>query len=147
MEKGHLCTSYFHMDDPGKADDIAANGGFKERAKFISKSKKVIISEPMHTELSTLNKLVPSGVDIQFQFHMADVGTILQFSDGEYEIQYEDFFLSYDRVALDSKLLYSIESKLSKMQPAIFPVTRGVIINKFPKVNQRLYGQIFFKEF
>ena len=31
---------------------------------------------------------------------MADVNTILQFSEGEYEIQYEDFFLSYDRVAL-----------------------------------------------
>ena len=88
------------------------------------------ISEPMHTELSTLNKLVPSGVDIQFQFHMADVNTILYFSEGEYEIQYGDFFLSYGWVALESKLLYSIESKLSKMQPAIFPVTHWVIHNK-----------------
>ena len=84
----------------------------------------------MHTKLSTLNKLVPSGVDNQFQFHMADVNTILQYSGGAYEIQYEDFFLSYDRVALEPKLLYSIESKLSKMQAAIFPVTRGVIHNK-----------------
>ena len=47
----------------------------------------------MHTELSTLNKLVPSGVDILFQFHMADGNTFLQFSEGEYEIHYEDFFL------------------------------------------------------
>ena len=129
-EEGHLCTSYFHKDDTGEADNIDTNSGFAERAKFISKSRKVIISEPMHTELSTLNKLVPSGVDIQFQFHMADVNTILQYSAGVYEIQYEDFFLSYDRVALEPKLLYSFESKLSKMQPAIFPVTRGVIHNK-----------------
>ena len=129
-EEGHLCISYSYRDDPGKADDIEHNNGFKERAKFISYSKKVIISEPMHTELSTLKKLVPSGVDIQFQLHMADVNTILQYSGCKYEMQYEDFFLSYDRVALEPKLLYSIESKLSKMQPTIFPVTRGVIYNK-----------------
>ena len=61
---------------------------------------------------------------------MVDVITILQYSAGAYEIQFEDFFLSYDRAALQPKLLYSIESKLSKMQPAIFPVTRGVIHNK-----------------
>ncbi len=142
---GHLSGSYYVKDDAGKQDVITdvpavianenvaavaaieANSAFAKRHTFIANSKLVQISEPMNTDLSTLNKLIPSGVDLQFLFYMADATFILQSSEGEYKIHYEDFYLSYDRVALDPKLLFAIEAKLSKNMKAIFPINRGIV--------------------
>ena len=136
---GHLSSSFYEPDEPGKHDvmteiaavgagaAIAANTAFAKRHAFIANSKLIQICEPMNTELSTLNKLIPSGVDLQFIFHMVNPNLILQSSEGEYKITYDDFYLSYDRVALDSKLLFSIEQKLAKNQKAIFPINRGVV--------------------
>ena len=142
---GHLGCSYYVKDDPGKHDvitavagvpaalnvpavpEVIANSAFAKRHAFIANSKLVQISEPLNTDISTLNRLIPSGLDMQFVFQMANINFILQSTEGEYRIIFEDFYLSYDRVALDPKLLYSIEAKLSKNVKAIFPINRGVV--------------------
>lgn len=140
--RGHLRCSYYVKDDPGKADVITAvaaagdlpavtaNTAFAKRHKFIANSKHVHICEPLHNELTTLNRLIPSGLEISFVFHWASPTIILQSTEGEYRIQYDDFYLTYERVNLESKLLASFESSMRNERLAIFPITRSTVHNR-----------------
>ena len=142
-QDGHLNVSYFHKDVPNQQDTIADNkfsaSSFAERHKFIALSRKVHINEPIHTELATMNKLIPSHLPIEFRFNINRVNKILQYKAGDYEIKFSKFYVVYETVDLAPKLLYEIESKLSAKKEAIFPICRGLVrTNRYPENYQSI---------
>lgn len=151
-EAGHLASSYWKQDTPGAKDDIDANDAFGERHDFIALSGNVEMCDTLHTELNTLNRLIPPGVDIQFIFELNNPSYYLQSVEpavqGEgnqrrrpnpdsYFIQFTDFYLAYDRVALEPSILSSIETRLNRNDKAIFPITRSVIKTRNVPAQQR----------
>ncbi len=135
--KGHLRTSYYEADVPGKMDVVGTgNAAFAKRHKFIALSREIIVDEPIQTELSTLSKLIPSHVTIDFKFTLEETDTVLQSSEGTYLIQVNDFYLTYDRITLSKKLQFSFESRMTKLEKAIFPITRGVVRTKQVMANE-----------
>ena len=131
-EDGHLNVSYFLKDEPGKQDTIE-NASFEKRHKFIALSRNVYINEPIHSELSTMNKLIPSHIPIQFRFGINKIGKFLQYNEGDYEIKFSKFYIVYETVDLAPKLLYEIESKFNAKKQGIFPICRGLVkTHQFP---------------
>ena len=126
--KGVLQVSYYAADVAEKMDICGTNNtAFATRHAFIALSKETFVDEPIQTELSTMTKLLPSHIGVTFKFTFSATNSILQSDAGEYLIEYKDFYLTYDRVTLDKKLLYGFESRMAKLEKAIFPITRGVI--------------------
>ena len=134
---GHLQCSYYYPDTIGFMDVIGGtNTAFAKRHEFIAKSRAVVVDEPIQTELSTLSKFIPSHCGIEFKFVLEDVNSVLQSDGGVYKIEYSDFYLTYDRVTLNSKLLYAFESKMAKLEKAIFPITRGQVRTRQVMANE-----------
>ena len=132
-QDGHLNVSYFLKDTPGKQDDFVeadskfSDPNFIKRHKFIELSKEVYINEPIHTELATMNKLIPSHIPIEFRFNINKISKILQYNTGDYEIKFSKFFVVYETVDLTPKLLYQVEKQFSARKEAIFPICRGMV--------------------
>ncbi len=142
-ENGHLNISYFYKDDPGEQDKFTAathefsNPAFAKRHEFIAKSKQVFINEPIHTELATMNKLIPSHVPIEFRFNINKVSKFLQYNTGEYEIKFTKFYVLFETVDLAPNLLLATETKFSQKKQAIFPICRGMIkTRQYPALMQ-----------
>ena len=126
------CSNQF-FQDAFTADGGFSNPSFEKRHKFIALSRNVYINEPIHTELSTMNKLIPSHIPIQFRFGINKIGKFLQYSGGDYEIKFSKFYIVYETVDLAPKLLYDIESKFNAKKQGIFPICRGLVkTHQFP---------------
>ena len=135
---GHLNVSYFLKDEPGKQDAFTdgtgfSNASFEKRHKFIALSRNVYINEPIHMELSTMNKLIPCHIPIQFQFGINEISKFLQYKEGECEVKFSKFDIVYKTVDLAPKLLYKVESKCNAKKQSIFSICRGLVkTHQFP---------------
>jgi len=137
-KNGHLRCSYFAMDKPGKYDSPADNTTFAERHKYIAKSRSVKIAELMHTEITTMNRYLLPGIDISFIFSLNDPGFFLQTTDdAKYQLQFSDFYLSFDRIAISPSINTSIEKKLASNTKAIYMINRGTIRSKQIPANEQ----------
>jgi hypothetical protein len=125
---GQLRCSYYLKDTPGQQDNFTDNAGGQKRYKFIQSSRAVEICDNIHTELTTTNRYLVPGVDFKFKFIIEDTSTFLTSPTDEYEfaIEFQDLYLTYDRVLLKEDVHESIERGLSS-QPAIYPITRTEI--------------------
>ena len=159
-EKGHLQCSYWLKDTAGAHDTMGENDAITDRHAFIRGSTNVEMCETMHTELNTLNRLLPPGLDIQFIIELnnpnvylqavqnvgvaaqRDVPAVPAAPQDTYEVDYTDMYISYDRVALEPSLLSSIETRLNRNDKAIFPITRNIFkIHNVPAQQQSLLWQ------
>jgi len=137
-ERGHLRASYWQKDLPGKHDSPADNTSFGVRHNFIAESRSVKMCEMMHTELTSLDRYLVPGLDMTFVFSLNDPGFYLQTLPGDttkYSIDFEDFYLSFDRILLSEHIDKAIESKL-KSKNAIYPVHRGTLRTKQIPANE-----------
>lgn len=141
--EGHLLASYYYKDKGKWKENLENNRAARqERHQFIAESSNVEMCDTVHTEITTLNRLLPPGLDIQFMFYLNSPSLYLQskppVADGNgripvadtFVVEFKDFYLSYDRVALEPSLFNSIESKLSRNEKAIFPITRSIVKTK-----------------
>lgn len=133
-EDGHLRCSYWKQDQPGTHNTTGNNAAFAARHAFIAGSRTVRMCDPLHTELTTMDRLLPPGIDLKFFFSLNRPELFLQDAvlrnnqeQDSYHIVFSDFYLTYDRVALDPSLLNNIEKRLTKMENANFPITRGIV--------------------
>jgi len=127
---GHLRCSFWHKDKPGTHNTMA-DDDFKARHKFISASREVSMCDTLHTELTTLNKYIPPGVDVQFRFIMNSPQFFLQQkADKNFKVSISDFYLSFDRVMLLPQYHREFEAAMAKENIAVFPITRGVVRSK-----------------
>jgi hypothetical protein len=131
---GHLRCSYWLKDVPGEQERPGHNQSFASRHAFIQGSRMVRMCDPLHTELTTMDRLLPPGIELKFFFSLNRPDLYLQnVAPGQnqendtYHIIFSDFYLTYDRVSLDPALLNNIEKRLAKMENAIFPITRGIV--------------------
>ena len=129
--KGHLRCSYWLPDKPAKyADSPVSNKNFKERHKFIAESKNVQICDILHTELTSLSRYIVPGLNIKFKFSLNKIDSMIQTTDDtEYLYELSDFYLSFDRILLDSELNSKIETKMIS-SGAVYPINRGIIRSK-----------------
>lgn len=142
-ENGHLRCSYWLKDEAGKQDTPDENDAFEERHDFIKNSRTVRMVDNLHTEVTTLTRLLPPGLDITFEFQMNDVNTFIQTAPPApavppapqlqvdiYAIEMKQFYLAFDRVTINPKLLLNFETRMSKMEKAVFPISRGIMRSK-----------------
>jgi len=130
-EDGHLRCSYWKKDKAGKHDIPAENDAFAERHKYIEKSRKVRICEPLKVELAAFDKVMATGLTFDLSFNLNHAGNILQRTGtDEYQIQYDDFYLTFDRVVLAPSIHASIERTLSSGKTISYNYVKGLLRTK-----------------
>jgi hypothetical protein len=146
---GHLRASYWYKDTPGTKDTPNQNTSFATRHTFIQNSRTVRMCDNIHMELATINRLLPPGIEISLSFYLNKPEIFLQVvppvaqgnnaapPQDTYHAVFSDFYITYDRVALEPALLSNIEKRLEKMEKAIFPITRGVIKTRNIPINEQ----------
>ena len=85
-----------------------------------------------------MNRYLLPGIDISFIFSLNDPGFFLQTTDdAKYQLQFSDFYLSFDRVAINPSINASIEKKLASNTKAIYMINRGTIRSKQIPANEQ----------
>ena len=138
--KTHLRTSYWVPTSKNEADTEAiGQTNFLKRHKFIANSRTVCMEEPLHSELSTLNRYILPGLEISFIFTLSDAGYFLHVkADNEttYMLDFDDFYLSFDRILLNTHVYQSMERRLNAGTKAIYLLNRGTIRSKQVPANE-----------
>ena len=131
-----LRASFAKKDTTGAKENIAANVNAQARAAWISESKTVETSDPIYTELTSTDKFITPGVEIEFLFTEENINKLLivvqQFvGAGEdavaqalhnYKLVFSELVLTYDRIILKD-LMSAAYSELLLKTPAIYPYT------------------------
>ena len=130
--KGHLEASFWKPDTAGKEDTHDVNNlGWRDRAEFIKESKMVQTTDPLHTELATLDKYMLPGVTIDLRFSLNEPNMFLMSAGTDtYRLKFTDFFLLFDRIEVEESLRLRLEAELEKGERAIYGMGRGTIRTK-----------------
>ena len=137
----HLKASYYVKDDLGKSNaalTATTTGSWKERKDFIvgdNGAKTVHCCDNLHSEITALNKLIPSGVDMHLRFSLNDPELYLHASDTKtadnkywnYRIVFDRFFVTMDLVTLKENVYNTLENKLAGGQNALYNMIRSTI--------------------
>lgn len=143
----HLTTEYFDPDLPDKTEfdkygidannkyegNLAAKQPAQMRALKFAKSQVVDFVDTVRSEITTMDRLIPSKVDIELKFIRQDDKFFIQKKEGDlkdYVLHFEDLYLTVTKIELDEDLVESIEKKLSGGARAIFPITRSTMRTK-----------------
>ena len=70
-------ASFAKKDTTGTKEDIANNVNAQARAAWISESKTVETSDPIYTELTSTDKFITPGVEIEFLFTEENINKLL----------------------------------------------------------------------
>jgi len=127
-----LATNYFFKHTHGKFDKIGAEAGdFATRHDFIAGSKKVRMCDVLHTELTTMNRLLLPGLTIDFRLALNKTSVYLMHATTEqYKLRFIDCYLKFDRLLLHEQEHKNIESQMNRGSKAIYPINRGTIRTK-----------------
>ena len=127
---GHLKCSLYE-DDVGDFDVVSTNTGGHKRFKYIQNSGVLKFSDNLHTELTTCHKYITPGVSVKLKFILEDPSFFLltKTSGLEHIVEYQDFYITYDRILVKESEHESIERQLLTT-PAIYPITRTEILRK-----------------
>ena len=147
----HLKASYYVKDDVGRSNETltaTTGGSWKERKEFIVDSngaKTVHCCDNLHSEIATLNKFIPSGIDLHLSFVLNDAKLFLNAADNDlveekkwnYRLVFERFYVTMDVVTLKEDVYNTLETKLAKGQNALFNMMRSTIrTHPFLKSNE-----------
>lgn len=133
-ERTLLACDYWRKDKPGKQDSLSDNAdAVEDRYNFIANSRTVKFSNTIHTELTTMNRYLLPGLTFDFRFTLNDPSVYLQTTAADvnkYRAHFIDFYLTFDRVLLNTNAHNSIEKKMNSGQKSIYLVNRGTVRTK-----------------
>lgn len=107
----HLSSSLYIENEVGKFDDID-NAGCKKRMNRMSDDGVLHLTGYLHTELSNVNKLILSNLELNIQFNVNDPRFCLLTdtnveSSKQYKIDIQDAILQVRKVKLNESMLYA----------------------------------------
>lgn len=131
-KKTELLSELYYPDEAFKHADGNSHP-YRVRAKFM-KNGIIELLGPIHHEMSSTQKLLPSNVPISFQLFRSKpnnsllvTGTLASGeTDSEYEINIKVAKLYVRRLKIHPSVVLDIEENL-KNTPALFPITRSEI--------------------
>lgn len=137
--RGHLHCSRWKADSPGVGDNLETNKNALLRYGYINGSRVVSFCDNLHTELTTTSRYLLPGIECKFRFIIEEpghflLGKKLTAADGkvtvdDHVIEFQDLYLTFDRITLKDAELASIERTLATT-PAVYPITRTEIRTK-----------------
>ena len=127
-QKCLLRTGFAHKDKPGDKEKDPLPTAAQVRADWIAESKVVETSDPIYTELTSSDKFITPGVEIDFLFTEENIEKLLIIRpqanavNATYKLVFSELVLTYDRIILQD-MIAAAYSELLLKTPAIYPHT------------------------
>ena len=127
----------YHKDSPGKFDDVgdsstttpSSNAGFLKRNELFMGGKWVYFNINLHTDITTLNKYIPPGIQIELEFQRNSPKFCLlsDISADNYAIEIDDLSLKVDRIIPGKNVVDFYKKNIEKKNSPRLPIDRSLL--------------------
>merc|ERR1711936_1161030 len=137
----------YYRDSAGKFDEVgnliaqtpSTNAGFLKRKELFASSQWVYFAINLHSDITTLRKYIPPGIQIELEFQR-NVNKFCLLSDiheDNYAIEIDDLRLKVDRIIPSEKIEDFYKKNIENKVSPRLPIDRSLL--KIYIVNQGLF--------
>ena len=126
--KGFIQDTAGEYDNVGSESEISSNKGFLDRQKMFEKSQWVYFCSNLHTDITTIRRVIPPNIRLSLTFERnSDEFCLLSHTQSRYFIELKDLKITINKNELSPSLQTEYSNSLKRGKLPFLPMDRSLI--------------------